>query len=157
MWQQNFQANQNCSQNSRGYSLGEAELDESDNEETSNSNGRVETGGREMLDLEDQDIEEDLGEEEEEDDDEDEMDDLEEEGGQEEAGSSEDIVRINKASTATSTNKVIAPLSPGSCGATAFRLQFLGSVEVEEEGKKHRKRLKKNMVEEAVSRVKVCD
>lgn len=39
---------------------------------------------------------------------------------------------------------------------TVFRLQFLGSVEVEEEnGRKRRKRLKKHMVEEAVTRIKV--
>lgn len=41
---------------------------------------------------------------------------------------------------------------------TLFRLIFLGSVEVEEEGggRKRRKRLKKTMVEEAVSKIKVC-
>lgn len=39
---------------------------------------------------------------------------------------------------------------------TVFRLQFLGSVEVEEEnGRKRRKRLKKHMVEEAVTKIKV--
>lgn len=40
---------------------------------------------------------------------------------------------------------------------TMFRLHFLGSVEVEEEGgRKRRKRLKKNMVEVAVTKIKVC-
>lgn len=39
---------------------------------------------------------------------------------------------------------------------TIFRLHFLGSVEVEEEGgRKRRKRLKKHMVEEAVTKIKV--
>jgi hypothetical protein len=37
-----------------------------------------------------------------------------------------------------------------------FRLHFLGSVEVDEEGgRKRRKRLKKHMVEEAVTKIKV--
>lgn len=54
----------------------------------------------------------------------------------------------------------LAPIS-GSVGSTTgsttvFRLQFLGSVEVEEEGgRKRRKRLKKHMVEEAVTKIKV--
>ncbi|XP_044764672.1 uncharacterized protein LOC123321277 isoform X6 [Coccinella septempunctata] len=40
---------------------------------------------------------------------------------------------------------------------TMFRLHFLGSVEVDEEGgRKRRKRLKKNMVEVAVTKIKVC-
>lgn len=41
---------------------------------------------------------------------------------------------------------------------TIFRLIFLGSVEVEEEGngRKRRRRLKKTMVEEAVTKIKVC-
>lgn len=44
----------------------------------------------------------------------------------------------------------------GSTG-TVFHLHFLGSVEVDEEcGRKKRKRLKKNMVEEAVTKIKVC-
>ncbi|XP_043479405.1 uncharacterized protein LOC122509419 isoform X3 [Leptopilina heterotoma] len=53
----------------------------------------------------------------------------------------------------------LAPIS-GSVGSTTgsttvFRLQFLGSVEVEEEGgRKRRKRLKKHMVEEAVTKIK---
>uniref|UniRef100_A0A1Y1LIN6 PID domain-containing protein n=2 Tax=Photinus pyralis TaxID=7054 RepID=A0A1Y1LIN6_PHOPY len=48
------------------------------------------------------------------------------------------------------------PLAPGTTG-TVFRLQFLGSVEVDEEGgRKRRKRLKKNMVEVAVTKIKVC-
>lgn len=39
---------------------------------------------------------------------------------------------------------------------TVFRLLFLGSVEVDEEaGRKRRKRLKKTMVEEAVTKIKV--
>lgn len=39
---------------------------------------------------------------------------------------------------------------------TVFRLNFLGSVEVDEEGgRKRRKRLKKNMVELAVTKIKV--
>lgn len=47
------------------------------------------------------------------------------------------------------------PMGIGATG-TVFRLQFLGSVEVEEEGgKKRRKRLKKSMVEEAVIKIKV--
>lgn len=49
-----------------------------------------------------------------------------------------------------------APLGIGPIG-TIFRLLFLGSVEVEEEGgRKRRKRLKKCMVEEAVNKIKVC-
>lgn len=50
----------------------------------------------------------------------------------------------------------LAPNS-GSLGpTTVFRLHFLGSVEVEEEGgRKRRKRLKKHMVEEAVTKIKV--
>ncbi|KAG7188221.1 hypothetical protein KM043_016089 [Ampulex compressa] len=49
----------------------------------------------------------------------------------------------------------LAPIS-GSLGpTTVFRLQFLGSVEVEEEGgRKRRKRLKNHMVEEAVTKIK---
>lgn len=48
------------------------------------------------------------------------------------------------------------PLDIGAIG-TIFRLLFLGSVEVDEEGgRKRRKRLKKNMVEEAVNKIKVC-
>lgn len=52
--------------------------------------------------------------------------------------------------------RVSAPvLGVGSTG-TMFRLQFLGSVEVEAEGgKKRKKRVKKNMVEEAVIKIKV--
>ncbi|PSN43718.1 hypothetical protein C0J52_14005 [Blattella germanica] len=50
-----------------------------------------------------------------------------------------------------------APSGTGSgLAGTVFRLQFLGSVEVEEEGgRKRRKRLKKHMVEEAVTKIKV--
>lgn len=48
------------------------------------------------------------------------------------------------------------PLGVGASG-TVFRLHFLGSVEVDEEGgRKRRKRLKKNMVEVAVTKIKVC-
>lgn len=47
-------------------------------------------------------------------------------------------------------------MATGTTG-TVFRLQFLGSVEVDEEGgRKRRKRLKKNMVEVAVTKIKVC-
>lgn len=47
------------------------------------------------------------------------------------------------------------PLGVGATG-TVFRLHFLGSVEVDEEGgRKKRKRLKKNMVEVAVTKIKV--
>lgn len=47
------------------------------------------------------------------------------------------------------------PLGVGATG-TVFRLHFLGSVEVDEEGgRKRRKRLKKNMVEVAVTKIKV--
>nr|XP_022901184.1 uncharacterized protein LOC111414179 isoform X3 [Onthophagus taurus] len=46
------------------------------------------------------------------------------------------------------------PAGYGATG-TVFRLQFLGSVEVDEEGgRKRRKRLKKNMVEVAVTKIK---
>ncbi|GLH03257.1 Uncharacterized protein GBIM_09192, partial [Gryllus bimaculatus] len=48
----------------------------------------------------------------------------------------------------------LPPLGTGAAG-TVFRLQFLGSVEVDEEGgRKRRKRLKKHMVEEAVTKIK---
>ncbi|KAJ8949116.1 hypothetical protein NQ318_012864 [Aromia moschata] len=48
-------------------------------------------------------------------------------------------------------------LGVGSAG-TVFRLHFLGSVEVDEEGgRKRRKRLKKNMVEVAVTKIKLYD
>ena len=41
----------------------------------------------------------------------------------------------------------------GGLAGTVFRLHFLGSVEVDEEGgRKRRKRLKKHMVEEAVTK-----
>ncbi|PNF35553.1 hypothetical protein B7P43_G04105 [Cryptotermes secundus] len=43
----------------------------------------------------------------------------------------------------------------GGLAGTVFRLHFLGSVEVDEEGgRKRRKRLKKHMVEEAVTKIK---
>lgn len=50
--------------------------------------------------------------------------------------------------------RTVVPLAAG----TIFRLIFLGSVEVEEEGsgRKRRRRLKKTMVEEAVTKIKVC-
>lgn len=53
-------------------------------------------------------------------------------------------------------NAKALPLGVGATG-TVFRLHFLGSVEVDEEGgRKRRKRLKKNMVEVAVTKIKVC-
>lgn len=39
--------------------------------------------------------------------------------------------------------------------AAVFRLTFLGSVEVDEDGRRRKKRPKKNMVEEAVTKIKV--
>lgn len=39
--------------------------------------------------------------------------------------------------------------------AAVFRLTFLGSVEVDEDTRRRKKRLKKNMVEEAVTKIKV--
>ncbi|XP_034948700.1 uncharacterized protein [Chelonus insularis] len=49
----------------------------------------------------------------------------------------------------------LAPISSSLGPTTVFRLHFLGSVEVEEEGgRKRRKRLKKHMVEEAVTKIK---
>ena len=52
--------------------------------------------------------------------------------------------------------KIEMPFDIGPVG-TIFRLLFLGSVEVDEEGgRKRRKRLKKSMVEEAVNKIKVC-
>ncbi|XP_011056275.1 PREDICTED: uncharacterized protein LOC105147129 isoform X6 [Acromyrmex echinatior] len=49
----------------------------------------------------------------------------------------------------------LAPISGCLGPTTVFRLQFLGSVEVEEEGgRKRRKRLKNHMVEEAVTKIK---
>lgn len=41
---------------------------------------------------------------------------------------------------------------------SVFHLHFLGSVEIDEKGgRKRRKRLKKSMVEIAVTKIKVCD
>lgn len=40
--------------------------------------------------------------------------------------------------------------------AAVFRLSFLGSVEVEEDSRRRKKRPKKNMVEEAVTKIKVA-
>lgn len=54
--------------------------------------------------------------------------------------------------------KIQPNLSAGS-EPVVFRLQFLGSVEVDEEnggGRRRRKRLKKHMVEEAVTKIKVA-
>ncbi|XP_011298365.1 uncharacterized protein [Fopius arisanus] len=53
-------------------------------------------------------------------------------------------------------NKLAVPIGGQQLGpTTVFRLHFLGSVEVEEEGgRKRRKRLKKHMVEEAVTKIK---
>ncbi|KYM98955.1 Protein lin-10 [Cyphomyrmex costatus] len=52
----------------------------------------------------------------------------------------------------------LAPISGCLGPTTVFRLQFLGSVEVEEEGgRKRRKRLKNHMVEEAVTKIKAPD
>ncbi|RZC37393.1 uncharacterized protein BDFB_001934 [Asbolus verrucosus] len=54
-------------------------------------------------------------------------------------------------------NSNALPLGVGATG-TVFRLHFLGSVEVDEEGgRKRRKRLKKNMVEVAVTKIKAPD
>jgi hypothetical protein len=39
--------------------------------------------------------------------------------------------------------------------AAVFRLSFLGSVEVDEDSRRRKKRPKKNMVEEAVTKIKV--
>lgn len=39
--------------------------------------------------------------------------------------------------------------------AAVFRLTFLGSVEVEEDSRRRKRRPKKNMVEEAVTKIKV--
>lgn len=39
--------------------------------------------------------------------------------------------------------------------AAVFRLTFLGSVEVDEDSRRRKKRLKKHMVEEAVTKIKV--
>ncbi|XP_044741320.1 uncharacterized protein LOC123302467 isoform X6 [Chrysoperla carnea] len=53
-------------------------------------------------------------------------------------------------------SQVVPPMALGvGATGTVFRLQFLGSVEVDEEGgRKRRKRLKKVMVEEAVTKIK---
>ncbi|XP_048516695.1 uncharacterized protein LOC109540861 isoform X3 [Dendroctonus ponderosae] len=50
------------------------------------------------------------------------------------------------------------PLGGGGASGTVFRLLFLGSVEVDEEGgRKRRKKFKKNMVEVAVTKIKAPD
>lgn len=49
------------------------------------------------------------------------------------------------------------PFGGGGASGTMFRLLFLGSVEVDEEGgRKRRKKFKKSMVEVAVTKIKVC-
>jgi len=173
-----LQANQNCSPNSRGYGVD----DEDDDDESDESSGGRGARGERGVDLSedlDEELDEDLDEEEdeeeegedtdsdteneelddeEEDDDEEEEEEDEDEEKEEEDEDEDDDsekggISLKKGGQGS---KPVVPLSPGGREATAFRLQFLGSVEVEEEGKKHRKRLKKNMVEEAVSRVKVC-
>lgn len=58
--------------------------------------------------------------------------------------------------TLESQTTKLAPIGSSLGPTTVFRLHFLGSVEVEEEGgRKRRKRLKKHMVEEAVTKIKV--
>jgi hypothetical protein len=187
VWQQNLQANQNCSLNSQGCGVVEDEDDMEESEEeiaidggpsirggviSGSSESALEEGrgivGRiqatraattteDMLDMEEHEIDEELVDEEEEDEQDDlDDDELDENAGQGlESGVRDELSRSDKPVAAAS--KVATSLTPVSCGGTtAFRLHFLGSIEVEEEGKKHRKRLKKNMVEEAVTRVKVC-
>ncbi|CAB3380142.1 Hypothetical predicted protein [Cloeon dipterum] len=165
-----IKANQNCSPNSRGYGVDD-EDDESDESSGGRGGARGErgVGGAGLSDDDEEEEEDDLDEEEEEDDDEaddddDDDDDDEEEEEEAREGEGSDSDEEDPEEHAESEPlEVEAPppaatavisLSPGGRGATTFRLQFLGSIEVEEEGKKHRKRLKKNMVEEAVSRVK---
>lgn len=61
----------------------------------------------------------------------------------------------NAQQMSTSVYPAQLPLGVSASG-TVFRLHYMGSVEVEEEGgRKRRKRLKKNMVEEAVIKIKV--
>ncbi|XP_065335661.1 protein lin-10-like isoform X8 [Cloeon dipterum] len=167
-----IKANQNCSPNSRGYGVDD-EDDESDESSGGRGGARGErgVGGAGLSDDDEEEEEEDLDEEEEEDDDDeaeddddDDDDDDEEEEEEAREGEGSDSDEEDPEEHAESEPlEVEAPppaatavisLSPGGRGVTTFRLQFLGSIEVEEEGKKHRKRLKKNMVEEAVSRVK---
>lgn len=128
----------------RGRDLSEDLGDDDDEGESTDANC-----DNEELDYDDDEDDDEEEEEEEEEDDEDDDDD----DDKEESSSSADG---ETEKGAKGLKKSVVPLSPGGREATAFRLQFLGSVEVEEEGKKNRKRLKKNMVEEAVARVKVC-
>lgn len=68
----------------------------------------------------------------------------------------EQYLKSNSVEGPQTFNTNTLPLGVGSTG-TVFRLHFLGSVEVDEEGgRKRRKRLKKNMVEVAVTKIKVC-
>lgn len=74
----------------------------------------------------------------------------------EECDSSEELIASNQGAGGTGQSETGVPPTAGSGPTTVFRLQFLGSVEVEEEGgRKRRKRLKKHMVEEAVTKIKV--
>ncbi|XP_047344904.1 uncharacterized protein LOC124947164 isoform X16 [Vespa velutina] len=80
---------------------------------------------------------------------------------EDECDSSEELIGSASGGGQSETHTIaaqpkLAPIS-GSLGpTTVFRLQFLGSVEVEEEGgRKRRKRLKNHMVEEAVTKIKV--
>lgn len=83
--------------------------------------------------------------------DEDECDSSEELIGNTTPGGAAQSESVNIAAQ-TQLTPVSGPMGP----TTVFRLQFLGSVEVEEEGgRKRRKRLKKHMVEEAVTKIKV--
>lgn len=72
-------------------------------------------------------------------------------------GQSDQIQPLGLLGTSQTGPNKLAPIGGGSLGpTTVFRLHFLGSVEVEEEGgRKRRKRLKKHMVEEAVTKIKV--
>ncbi|XP_035717808.1 uncharacterized protein LOC118439795 isoform X3 [Vespa mandarinia] len=79
---------------------------------------------------------------------------------EDECDSSEELIGSASGGGQSETHTIaaqpkLAPIS-GSLGpTTVFRLQFLGSVEVEEEGgRKRRKRLKNHMVEEAVTKIK---
>lgn len=78
-----------------------------------------------------------------------------------ECDSSEELIGNAGASGGVEQSELRAPAKVAPIGGslestTVFRLSFLGSVEVEEEGgRKRRKRLKKHMVEEAVTKIKV--
>lgn len=59
--------------------------------------------------------------------------------------------------TRASVSAAAAAAAAAAASGSVFRLRYLGSVEVDEEGgRKRRKRLKKHMVEEAVTKLKVC-